>query len=200
GYTTWQPREGNVFYLADSIPARLAEQLYNKALSEIGITEDQLRRVLAVGGRYREFVVKEEVAKTLDNLVKPAQDDLMHRLFSVPLSWWKQWQLLSPRRWFKYNARNLSGDAEAVFVGNPSAFRKVPRAAAELYQVFAGDKAMTPEMRAWFERGGMQTLLQAQELGEINKLRMFLHLEQRKGTATEYPLKAIQAYWKMARL
>ena len=200
GYTTWQPRQGNIFYLADSIPARLAEQLYNKALTEIGIAEDQLRKVLAVGGKRTEFVAKEEVAKTLDNLTQPAQDDLMHRLFSVPLNWWKQWQLLSPRRWFKYNARNLSGDAEAVFIGNPSAFQKLPQAASELYQVFAGDKAMTPEMRAWFERGGMQTLLQAQELGEINKLRMFLRLAERKGTPAEYPLKAVQSYWKMARL
>src|SRR5690606_21167351 len=30
GYTTWQPREGNVFFFADSIPSRYAEELIAK--------------------------------------------------------------------------------------------------------------------------------------------------------------------------
>lgn len=200
GYTTWQPREGNVFYLADTIPGRLAEQLYNKAVQELGITEEQIGKVLAKGGKFKEFVVKEEVAATLDNLTKPAQDDILNKAISEPLRAWKIWQLVSPRRWTKYNFRNLSGDAEAVFVGNPSGFKKTIQAAKELYPVFAADKPMPQDMREWFERGGMQTLLQAQELGDINKLNMFVKLAEKKGKVTELPAKAWQGYWKAARL
>ena len=32
---------------------------------------------------------------------------------------------------------------------------------------------MSPTMRAWFERGGMQTMLAVQELGDINGLDVF---------------------------
>ena len=59
---------------------------------------------------------------------------------------------------------------------------------------------MTPDMQAWFERGGMQSTLQVQEMGDINQLKMFKQLHDAKGTAKEIPLKVWQGYWKAARL
>ena len=200
GYTAWQPREGNVFFMAETIPGHLAEKLFTDQVEQLGISKGDLNRALTIGGRRKEFVVKEEVAATLDNLVAENKDNLLSKVFSEPLRAWKVWQLLSPKRWFKYNFRNLSGDAEAVFIGNPAAFKQLPRAVRELYEVFAGDKAMTPDMKDWFERGGMQTLLQVQELGEINNLKMFLKLQEKKDSAAKLPLKAWQGYWKAVRL
>ncbi|MHB8122580.1 MAG: methyltransferase [Desulfuromonadaceae bacterium] len=200
GYTVWQPREGNIFFMSETIPGHLAEKLFTDQIEQLGISKDDLNRALTIGGRRKEFVVKQEIADTLDNLTKPTADDLLHKIISEPLRAWKVWQLLSPRRWFKYNFRNMSGDAEAVFIGNPRAFAKLPRAARELYDVFAGDKSMTADMQGWFERGGMETLLQVQELGEINNLRMFLKLNEKKGSVAKIPLKAWQVYWKAVRL
>ena len=113
---------------------------------------------------------------------------------------WKEYQLISPKRWAKYNVRNVSGDAEPVYIGNPSTFTKVPRAAKELYHVYFGDGAMTKDMRDWFERGGMQSLLTVQEMGDVNQLRMFVNLMEKKGKITEIPTKVWQGYWKAARL
>lgn len=200
GYVSWQPREGNIFFMSETIPGHLAEKLFTDQVEQLGISKNDLNRALTIGGRRKEFVVKEEIAATLDNLIKPTADDLLHKVFSEPLRAWKVWQLLSPRRWFKYNFRNMSGDAEAVFIGNPRAFSKLPRAARELYDVFAGDKSMTADMQGWFERGGMETLLQVQELGEINNLRMFLKLQEKKGSTAKIPLMAWQTYWKAVRL
>ena len=200
GYTTWQPREGNVFYFTDSVPASVAEKLYSGALEEIGVKAGDLRKALVKGQRYKEFVIKEEVAATLDNLTTMSAENPIAQASKWLQRQWKVWTLVSPRRWFRYNFRNISGDADAAFAGNPSTFKRVPQAIKELYPVFAGDKAMTPDMKDWFERGGMQTLLQAQELGDVNKLKMFVKLQEKKGSLAEMPLKAWQGYWKSARL
>ncbi len=200
GYVTWQPREGNLFYFADTIPAQLAEQLYGQLLEKLEITASQLRKVLVLGGKRMQFVVKKEVAATLDDLVRDQKANPLLEPVAKLQRGWKAWQLISPRRWFKYNFRNISGDAEAAFVGNPVGFTKVSQAAKELYPVFAGDKPMTPNMKDWFERGGIETLLQAQELSDVSGLRVFTNLVEKKGGFTKLPAKAWQRYWKAARL
>lgn len=200
GYVIWQPKEGNVFYFADSIPAQLAEKLYAGAMQQIGIKADDISKVLVKGQRLSEFVIKEEVAKTLDNLVRSRQIDPVRAFTRSLLGKWKQWQLVSPPRAVKYNLRNITGDVDAAFVGNPSTFTKVPQATRELYQVFYGDKSMTPTMREWFERGGMQSTLQVQEMGDINRLKMFKDMLEAKGTVKEIPLKIVQGYWEKVRL
>jgi len=51
GSRTWQPRDGNAFYLADTIPQSLAEKLTGGALKSVGLTKEQVSQVLAVGGK-----------------------------------------------------------------------------------------------------------------------------------------------------
>jgi len=55
-------------------------------------------------------------------------------------------------------------------------------------------------MQAWFERGGMQSTLQALEMGEWNKLKMFQKLLEKKGSLEKYPLMIWQKYWSSSRL
>ena len=200
GYTVWQPREGNVFYMADTIPAKLANQLTEGLVEEIGVKATDLNKALAMGGKRKEFVVKEEIALTLNNLVRNKDVSRLMDIDKKALKGWKVWQLISPRRFFKYNIRNLTGDAEGSFLGNPSGFRKTPQAFKELYEVLYGDKSMSPDMKDWFERGGMQTTLQVQEMGELNKLRIFQKQYEIKTGIKDIPEKTWSKYWKNVRL
>ena len=200
GFTIWQPRDGNVFYLTEGVSSKLAEDLYKGTLKDKGLSEKDIKEVLAVGGRRKEFVVKEDVASTLDNLSKNAPEATLFNTISKVLSKWKQLQLVSPRRYFKYNFRNLSGDAEGVFIGNPSSFTQAPKAVKDLWQAFTGEKRMTPELREWFERGGMESTLQAQELGELKTLETFIGKYQKKNNVTEIPGKVWKEYWKKAKV
>lgn len=200
GYVGWQPREGNIFFAADTIPAHMAEQLFDQVVTDLNIKAGDLNKMLVLGSKRPSYVLKEEVAATLDELVKEKDTHPFLKLVGGAQRYWKIWQLVSPRRWFKYNFRNLSGDAEAVFVGNMAGFKYIPRAMKELYPVFKANKSMPADMHDWFERGGMETLLQVQEFGDINQLEMFAKLEASKGTLKEIPIKAWQGYWKAARL
>ncbi|MCR4293616.1 MAG: hypothetical protein NUV76_12155 [Candidatus Kuenenia sp.] len=201
GYVLWQPREGNLFYMADTIPAKLANQLTEGQLEEVSITANDLGKALAMGGKRREFVVKEEVAKTLDNLIKNKNQSRIIELDKTLLRLWKEWQLISPRRIIRHNTRNLTGDAEAAFLGNPSGFKKTIQSFNELYATLFGNKSMTPTMQDFFERGGFETTLQAQELREgANNLKIFVNQYNKKTGIKEIPAKLWKEYWRIARL
>jgi len=200
GYVPWQPREGNIFFMADSIPAKLAKELTEGALKELNITEADIKKVLAVGGKRKEFIIKEELAATLDALTKADQSSDFVRARKKMIKGWKVWQLISPRRFIKYNIRNLTGDADAAFVGNAKVFTKVPRAIKELLDVYQSDKPMSKDLKKWFELGGMESTLQFQEMGDINKLKMFYRFYNKDGSLKDLPVDAWKKYWKVARL
>lgn len=215
GYSTWQPQEGNVFFLADTIPARAAQAILDGTLAQIGLTQEDIRKAFVVGGRRREFVLPDEVIAQMDDMVaqKPG---FLNKIIATPQRAWKVNILLNPRRLVKYNIRNMTGDADAVFVGNPGAFKKMPQAAKDLYLSMVGVKRdglrpvirpehLTGELREWFVRGGAGSTLSVQEMEEIGELRIFRHrfhpddlnaLEK----LARLPARAWKAYWTAARV
>ncbi|MBP2638211.1 MAG: hypothetical protein H6Q72_4118 [Firmicutes bacterium] len=195
GYTLWQPREGSSFYMANSIPETLASKLLGGALEEVGVSADQVRQVLAKGSPFKELVVKDEVAKTLNKISEQPADNFLSKYSKKLLGLWKVWTLISPTRIIKYNLRNVTGDADALFTMNRTAFLRVPQATKELYQTIYGDRAMSPEMGEWFRRGGMETTSPVQELTDINGLRMF---EKFADKDPNFIKKAWEKYWGTA--
>ncbi len=197
GYTTWQPKEGNVFYPVLTVNEKTAERIMTGQMDEILEGGGQIfRDALAVGGKRKEWVVRNEVADTLDNLVRERAKGLISSADLGVMTAWKKWQLISPRRYFKYNTRNLTGDAEAVFLGNISGFKKALQAVKELGEVFFQKKSMSPDMTAWFERGGMSSTLQAQEMDVLRPMWMFSRLHEKKVG----DLNLWNKYWNGARL
>ena len=196
GYTTWQPKEGSVFHPVLTVDEKTAAKIMEGDIDEIlGSGTDIFREAIAVGGKRKEWVVRQEVADTLNNLVRERSTGMLSTLDKKIMTGWKKWQLIQPRRYFKYNTRNLTGDAEATFLGNASGFRKVPQAVKELGDVYFGMKPMTEDMAKWFERGGMSSTLQAQEMDSLKPMWMFSRLyEQRGGSANLF-----KKYWQIAR-
>jgi N12 class adenine-specific DNA methylase len=199
GYTTWQPRDGNAFYLVDAIPAQLAEQLSSGILEELGLSKEQVNKVMAMGGKYREFVVKEEVSLTLDTAMQKKERGGIREANYRALNLMKQYLLIGPKSIVKYNLRNITGDTDKTLAGNPKGFLQVPKAGAQIYDLFINDN-LSPELKEWYYRGGMQSTLQAQETGEINNLKMFVNLHKKKTSITKIPYKMFMGYWKTARL
>lgn len=199
GYVEWQPRKGNVFFMTDSIPAKLAEELKIGKFEELGITADDLRSVLAVGGKRKSFVIPEDISRALDNFGTVEQGGAFSQLSRGLMTSWKVWTLVSPRRWFKYNMRNVTGDADAAFVGNARGFRKVPQAVKDLYDHMILDKPMAERLEQYFREGGFESTLQAQELSDLNSLKAFKALSD-EGLSVSKELNVWKKYWKAARL
>jgi hypothetical protein len=193
-YVSWQPIPGNVFYFSETVPEKLARMIMEEGSAQI--MKEDLKKALTMGGKRQDWIIPKELGLTLDGLI-PEPPKWMSRFSAKILGSWKAWVLSMPKRAFKFNMRNLSGDADAVFVGNPKGFKQVPAAIKELYDVFVLKKPMTGEMAEWFNRGGMESTLQAQELKDIKYLSVF-----RKFYGEEPALQKINVlkkYWKLAR-
>lgn len=188
----WQPREGNVFFRAKSLPEKAVEEL----LAGLGVTPEQLTDVMVLGGRRKEWVIPVELAATLDRAGTQITKEPYQQLHSKMLVAWKMHVLLNPRRWFKYNLRNTTGDAEPVLVAMPEAFREVVPTVRELYEVFRTTRTPTGAVADFMEMGGPQGLLQAQEMGQVDQLGAFLRLVDKKPGIKD----AAFGYWKGARL
>jgi hypothetical protein len=173
GYTTWQPREGRMFYNAYSIPQRIINEVLSKAGENIGIEKEDLKKLLAVGGMREEFVIPQELADTLNNMFTIKLPNWIMDAVASVTTLWKKWVLLNPRRAFSYNFQNFLGDADHVIAANPRILRFFNRATQELADMFYKGKSMTLEMREFFERGGLSSMLTIQELPDINTLEVF---------------------------
>jgi len=191
-YVVWQPLPGHSFFLTNAVPDALAESLMRGFL-EANIDPAMVKQVLAMGGPRKQWVVKSEVAQTLDNIQLPPSTNVFAQAHRRLLKGWKIWQLISPRRWFKYGARNLTGDADAVFAGNPASFLKVPQAAKEIVSAMVLHNEPTQNFSDWSERGGIASTLQAQEIDDLKELARASHLY---GSS----LNPWKMYWKIARL
>lgn len=200
-HRAWQPREGNIFYMADTIPHRLAQQLQTKMVEQLGISEEQVKAMLALGGKREQYVVPHDVADTLDNFQQPPSG-VIASISQQILGHWKAGKLVGPHSVFKYNLRNLTGDAEATFVGNPKAFGKTWQAMRELWPLFTKSGPLEGHAKDWYERGGMGTLLQVNEMGDVNDLKMFKSLVERsqKGGVLGAVSGVFSKYWQTARL
>ncbi|MDK2932789.1 MAG: hypothetical protein PWP27_599 [Clostridiales bacterium] len=176
GYDRWQPREGTAFYVTKAIPEEIAAKLAEQSLSDLGLSPEKLQEVLVKGGRYKEFVLPVELINTLNEVYKNKTDTALNWLLERPLNLWKRWILtLNPRKFFKYNIRNLSGDLDAVLGGGVGALKYVNRALKEVYDAMHYGR-FTKDMKEWRDRGGYQSLLIAQEITDINTLSDFERL------------------------
>jgi hypothetical protein len=201
GYDLWQPREGQVFYMTQAVPAQIANELLSGALAEYGIKAEDLKGAMAVGGPRREFVLKNEIIETLNNLTKPDHDNVISKGSAYLMRQWKEKvALLNPKGLFKYNARNISGDAEGVFVGNPSAFSKSGTAFRELWNAFYGDGKMSKNLSDFFQMGGFESTLQSLEINKFGDLKAFSHVREKNGNLLTAPADVWGWYWKNAQI
>jgi len=184
----------------DTVPAKLAAQIHNEVAESVGITKKDLAKALAMGGPRAEYAIPVQLADALDAFNSPVPENRLGATLKAITGKWKQWQLVSPRRVIKYNLRNLSGDADAVFVGNPDTFRFVPDAITDLRPVFFSPKAPEGELREFFQRGGFETALRAQEIHDLKDVEILSRLfELKDKTIAEKGILEFKKAWnKMA--
>lgn len=172
GYTTWQPKEGRVFFSVMKVSQKIVNQVLENIDIE-GISKEDLTKILAVGPMREEFVLPEEVAKTLDNLYEIKPTNFIYEGAKFLTTQWKKWVLFNPRRLTKYNYQNFLGDLDGVIAGQPKILKNMGRATDELIKMFYRGQVMSPEMREFFERGGFKSEMTIQEIPEINNLELY---------------------------
>jgi hypothetical protein len=206
GYSTWQPREGQHFFTAktmsehtlDMFVSKLSEQEYpGIEKGELERALQSVRKQLVVGGQRYTMVLPTEIVQTLDGYGDRAQAGKVAKAFSGIQSGWKRWVLINPRRFFKYNLNNMSGDLDAIIAGKPSSLLKVGQAAKELYGVWRKSQEPSAAYKEALERGVFTAGLSAQEIPDINALAGMRHLLREKSNRPDKMLiSSVGAVWR----
>jgi len=200
GHAEFQPREGSLFFMVDTIPSGMAQKLQEKIVETIGIKSDDVKKMIAMGGPRPSYIVPVELKDQLDAFEQgTAEANPFLQLTRDLTKSWKIWQLISPRRFFRYNIRNMTGDGDPTLVGNPQSFKYLPRSVKELLPIMFGnwDKA-TPNVKEWQRLGGFETTLQAQEMGDLEDVKFLSNLFQKSGSGN-IAVTAFKKYWEIAR-
>jgi hypothetical protein len=143
------------------------------------------------------MVIPEEVANTLEKVTPDEINRTVYLAVKRSMKKIKGWLLLRPNNIIPYNLRNLTGDIDRTFA-NPKAFRYVGRAAQELWDVMVKHRAPSKEMQDWLKRGGIHSLLQTQDFGEIKNDKMFKDKIVREYMTTLQKIKGLPKQTVMA--
>jgi N12 class adenine-specific DNA methylase len=188
GFTDWQPLEGQHLFTAKTVSESVLDLFVSKLSDEEypGVDKDELEHALGqvrpqlVVGRDRyTMVIPDEIAATLNDFGDTDSRNMFLHAVAGLQAKWKQYILINPRRWFRYNFNNMTGDLDALIAGKASALTKVPQALRELIAVSRG-KTPSAAYKEALERGVFQAGITRQEVPDITQFKGLRHLEREK--------------------
>lgn len=202
GYTLWQPKEGNVFYQANSLADKVVQDVLEGSAriqriageKQVNIEklrllkESDIKKALAIGGKKEQWVIPTRLAETMDSFRKPATDNIIGKFSKNAMSTWKQWTLLNPFRVVKYNVNNMSGDMDIALAYNPRILKESWRAGKELANYNLAGKAPSQEILTAIRKGVIGSGFTGKEITDISESGFF------KAITGKDP-NLVQKYW-----
>lgn len=185
--TLWQPKPGNAFYRAITIPEKVAEALEEHSLNELGLSKEDLGTVLALGGSMKSFIIPIELATQLDSMKAAASPNWLDNLNTSLIKSWKAWvTIISPKRFASYRTRNMLGDYEAMFAGDPYIRNEIDRSFVELLNRRKMRLKLSPDMIEARDHGVVGAGFTAKEVTDIGEIPAF---RQVTGKVSMNPLR-----------
>ena len=181
GYELWQPKPGNVFFQAYTIPEQVAEQIILNMPNPTGITADQLREMLVMGSPNRQFALPHEIVQELNQTTKPAPAGPVAKLANSAMRGWKVWTLLNPKRALAYNLRNVTGDIDPMLGSAAGAFKYAGQAIQELYDYYKGGRTLSPRLREARNLAVISSSLTVSEIPQLKDLKIFKRFHDSSG-------------------
>jgi len=189
-YVEFSPESLENYFSVTTIPEKLAKEVREKGISEISV--EDLHNLLGLGAK-RRWLIPREIAETFRGLAEESQVPYQSHVYwsRRALNTWKWWMLLSPYRVFKYNLRNLSGDLDPVLAFNPRVLlpSKLWSATKDLYNYYKQRGGESELLWDYFERGGINATLQAQEMEGLERGGMEKYYREMKELAGESTTK-----------
>ena len=196
-------RPGRTMFSAWSLPDHVAADLVEDMVNELRISKDDLRKVMALGGRYTPMIVPVEIADQMEMLydsMNKSSGSVMSKIRAIRTKW-KRWSLVGPTRVLRYNIRNAS-EIDKVFALAPKAVLEVPRAMRELYELmYKKTDNPSPEIMEWVRSGGVATLRTINDIDKVNEHPEFRRLYE--GVLKDKPNLAVRMwrkYWDVAEV
>jgi N12 class adenine-specific DNA methylase len=172
GYTLWQPKQGNAFYHAISIPDRIIEEVL---AGNQNLTAEDLKDVLAMGKKLEQWAIPDHISETLDNFRNFDKMEGFDHFTRAIMATWKQWTLLNPIRVFRYNLNNMSGDLDIALAYDPRILGYFKQGATDAWHYYKHG-TLTDDMNEALKYGLINTGLTVQEIPDIKTIGAFRRL------------------------
>ena len=194
----WQPRQGNLFFRAFTIPERIAEMLQLKIIEEAQLSLEDLQQVTVVGPQRTPMILPVEVVNELNNTTKTKADGFFTELLADAMGAWKIHTLLFPKRLAAYMARNVTGDIDPVIGGAPGVFKYMAQANRELYDFYRSKKKLgiSDTLRIARDLGVVDSGMSTADLPDLKNMRMFNRFYSENPLS---PVKAFANYYDWAK-
>jgi len=194
----WAP--GRAFYVAYTLPEKLAEQLQLGIIEVAHLTADQLQKVRAVGAPHEQEVFPLPLVKQLEAMKKDPPSTGIQRLARQLMRAWKMRVLIFPDRILPYNARNATGDTDPVVAAAPGVLFEAGKSAKSLWHYYYGKTLkVPPNMQQSRDLAVITSSQVAEEVGDLGELDVFRRFYATKPTASGMPLAAMRGYLKHAQ-
>jgi hypothetical protein len=170
GYTTYQIKDGRVFFQTMTLGQKTIEEILANMPEKTEVAAEDLKKILAVGGKYKEYVLKEELAEKLQHLEETQKNNPIAQFSRKVENLWKMWVTgINPQYFAKFNIRNITGDLERVIMNQPGVMKHLGKSLADL-RAASTNKTFSAELAEFRQMGGFETLQIPQEIGHINDL------------------------------
>lgn len=172
----WQPVEGNYFYPALTITEEIGAALQKGLLDRVEISKDNLREVLAMGGKKKTYVFPVELAEQLDAAANPAVKGWLQTGAEEWTKALKLWLIMRPDNYLAYNARNMLGDTDAVLGGMAPGVLKIAanrQTWEELKGYYYGREKLSAALEQARDLGVLDAGVSAQEIPDFEQAEMF---------------------------
>ena len=200
-HRSFNPLAGRFIYSAHTLTDNILDIAIEQSGRELGMNDKEVRefkRRLSDNTDAKLLVLPNEIVDTLEELTLHKENGPIMKVVKAITSGWKKFVLFFPTRAFKYNLRNLTGDADALIAGNPKALAYSGRATLELWRAYFGNGEISPELKQFQERGGAITIENTQELGDYKQLKEFNNLmKQLEGKSAPAWRKLPANAWKL---
>jgi len=179
GYVMWYPKAKTIF-------ARGRTYIERAMASQIK-TPEELNLLNEMEAQADEFIwiVRKPIADQMDSMRDFDKENILIRGMRWANSSWKQWVLLNPYRFLKYNLNNFSGDLDIVLAYKPSILKYAPQAIKELYQSLRHGED-SKDIQDCMRYGVITSGLTIQEIPDINKVGVFKSLTGNENFVNKY--------------
>lgn len=187
-HSKWQPIQGKHLMMVNTVTDQLAETIIKMQLGEsiesLDLKQKDLKinNMMAYAGDRLTYIIPNEASKTLDSVYSSMTDEVapFKHIWGMFNTAFKKWVLiLNPHQIVKYNLRNISGDLEAaIYTAGFKANLYAGRSAKEVFNMMKHGQ-FTPDLLQFFERGGLESNIVAQEIADVNKLKIFDSIQKR---------------------
>lgn len=115
------------------------------------------------------MVLPTEIALQIKDAMKIKEHSIPDKVLRTLNNTWRASVLRGPESFFRYFRNNLTGDLQAVVMGQPKVLLKVPQALKELYNWFKSEISTIP-LQHWIMYDGLSSGMTEVELPDFQKL------------------------------